>query len=102
VLHVDLYGTALVLELFGNVIARGGSGVVISSQSGQRSPALTVEQNRALALTPTDELLALPLLQLDQVQDSLHAYQMSKRAAWLIRREGSRDQVRDAVRVRSG
>ena len=59
ILKVDLYGTALVLEEFGNVIARGGSGVVIASQSGHRLPALTAEQNRALATTPTDELLAL-------------------------------------------
>jgi NAD(P)-dependent dehydrogenase (short-subunit alcohol dehydrogenase family) len=79
ILHVDLYGTALVLEEFGSVIARGGSGVVISSQSGHRLPALSVEQNRALALTPTEELLQLPFLQLDQVKDSLHAYQLSKR-----------------------
>jgi len=80
ILEVDLYGTALVLEEFGNVIARGGSGVVISSQSGHRLPSLTVEQNRALAATPTDDLLGLPFLQLDQVKDSLHAYQLSKRA----------------------
>ncbi|HWJ20977.1 MAG TPA: SDR family oxidoreductase [Gemmatimonadaceae bacterium] len=79
VLRVDLYGTALVLEEFGDVIARGGSGVVISSQSGHRLPALSPEQNRALALTPTEELLKLPFLQLDQVKDSLHAYQLSKR-----------------------
>lgn len=79
VLRVDLYGTALVLEEFGNVIARGGSGVVISSQSGHRLPALSLEQNRALALTPTEELLQLPFLQLDQVKDSLDAYQLSKR-----------------------
>jgi NAD(P)-dependent dehydrogenase (short-subunit alcohol dehydrogenase family) len=31
ILKVDLYGTALVLEEFGNVIARGGAGVVIAS-----------------------------------------------------------------------
>jgi NAD(P)-dependent dehydrogenase (short-subunit alcohol dehydrogenase family) len=80
ILHVDLYGTAVVLDEVGNVIARGGSGVVISSQSGHRPPALTVEQNRALAMTPVEQLLALPFLQLDQVQDSLHAYQLSKRA----------------------
>lgn len=80
ILHVDLYGTALVLEEFGAVIARGGAGVVISSQSGHRLPALTVEQNRALALTPTEELLELPFLQLDQIKDSLDAYQLSKRA----------------------
>ena len=79
ILKVDLYGTALVLEAFGNVIARGGSGVVIASQSGHRLPPLTVEQNRALATTPVEELLALPFLQPDQVKDSLHAYQLSKR-----------------------
>ena len=41
ILRVDLYGTAVVLEEFGNVIAIGGSGVVISSQSGHRLPPLT-------------------------------------------------------------
>lgn len=79
ILKVDLYGTALVLEEFGAVIARGGAGIVIASQSGHRLPALTPEQNRALATTPTDELLALAMLQPDQVRDSLHAYQLSKR-----------------------
>jgi NAD(P)-dependent dehydrogenase (short-subunit alcohol dehydrogenase family) len=79
ILKVDLYGTALVLEEFGNVIARGGSCVVIASQSGHRLPALTAEQNAALATTPADALLTLPMLQPDQVRDSLHAYQISKR-----------------------
>jgi len=79
ILKVDLFGTALVLEEFGNVIARGGSGVVIASQSGHRLPALTAEQNKALATTPVDELLGLPFLQSDHVTDSLHAYQLSKR-----------------------
>lgn len=79
ILKVDLYGTALVLEEFGNVIARGGAGVVISSQSGHRLPALTSEQNKALAITPADELLTLPMLQPNQVTDSLLAYQLSKR-----------------------
>ena len=79
ILKVDLYGTALVLEEFGNVIADGGSAVVISSQSGHRLPPLPVEQNKALATTPVEALLALPFLQPDQVKDSLHAYQLSKR-----------------------
>lgn len=79
ILKVDLFGTALVLEEFGNVIARGGSGVVIASQSGHRLPPLTVEQNALLATTPADNLLGLPLLQPDQIKDSLHAYQISKR-----------------------
>ena len=79
ILKVDLYGTALVLEAFGDVIARGGAGVVIASQSGHRLPALTPDQNIALATTPTEALLALAMLQPDQVKDSLHAYQISKR-----------------------
>ncbi len=79
ILKVDLYGTALVLEEFGNVIAPGGAGVVIASQSGHRLPPLSVEENKALATTPVDELLALPMLQPDQIKDSLHAYQISKR-----------------------
>ena len=79
ILHVDLYGTAVVLEEFGNVIAKGGSAVVIASQSGHRLPALMQEQNKALATTPIEELLSLPFLQLDKVTDPLNAYQLSKR-----------------------
>ena len=79
ILKVDLYGTALVLEEFGNVIARGGAGVIIASQSGHRLGALTVEEDKLLALTPADELLALPMLQPDKITDPLHAYQTSKR-----------------------
>jgi NAD(P)-dependent dehydrogenase (short-subunit alcohol dehydrogenase family) len=79
ILKVDLYGTALVLEEFGAVIARGGAGIVIASQSGHRLPPLSAEQNALLATTPTEELLGLSMLQLAQVKDSLHAYQLSKR-----------------------
>jgi NAD(P)-dependent dehydrogenase (short-subunit alcohol dehydrogenase family) len=79
ILKVDLYGTALVLEEFGNVIECGGSGVVIASQSRHRLPPLSVEQNKALATAPVEELLSLPFLQPDRVADSLHAYQISKR-----------------------
>jgi NAD(P)-dependent dehydrogenase (short-subunit alcohol dehydrogenase family) len=79
ILAVDLYGTALVLEEFGSVIAPGGSCVVIASMSGHRLPALSAEQDKALATTPADDLLALAMLQPDQVADSLHAYQVSKR-----------------------
>ncbi len=79
ILKVDLYGTALLLEEFGNVIAPGGSCVVISSQSGHRLPALTAEQDKALATTPVEELLALPMLQPDRITDTLYAYQIAKR-----------------------
>lgn len=79
IFQVDLYGTALILEEFGNVIENGGSGVVIASQSGHRLPSLTPGQDKALATTPTEELLALPFLQSDAVDGSLYAYQLSKR-----------------------
>lgn len=77
ILQVDLYGTSVLLEEFGRVIAPGGSGVVISSQSGHRLPALPQEQNEALATTSVDELLELPFLK--AIDDTLKAYQYSKR-----------------------
>ena len=79
ILKVDLYGTAVLMEEVGKVIAKGGTGVVISSQSGHRMPALTPEQDRALAMTPTEELLSLDFLQPDKIRDTLHAYQLAKR-----------------------
>ena len=77
ILRVDLYGTSVLLEEFGKVIAEGGSGVIISSQSGHRLPALPQEQNEALATTPVDKLLELPFLK--EINDTLKAYQYSKR-----------------------
>lgn len=77
ILQVDLYGTSVLLEEFGKVIAQGGSGIIISSQSGHRLPALPQEQNDALAMTPCDELLQLPFLR--EITDTLKAYQYSKR-----------------------
>jgi NAD(P)-dependent dehydrogenase (short-subunit alcohol dehydrogenase family) len=79
ILAVDLYGTALVLEEFGNVVAQGGAGVVIASQSGHRLDALTEQQNTALATAPVEELLHLPFKQPEQVTDPLNAYQLAKR-----------------------
>jgi hypothetical protein len=60
----------MLLEEFGNVIARGGAGVVIASQSGHRLDTLTAEQDAALATTPADELLTLPMLQPDAAHGS--------------------------------
>ena len=80
ILKVDLYGTAVLMEEVRKVIVPGGSGVVISSQSGFRMPALTAEQDRALAMTPIEELLDLDFLQPDQIENTLHAYQLAKRA----------------------
>lgn len=79
ILKVDLYGTAVLLEEAGKVMKEGGVGVTISSQSGFRMPALTAKEDELLATTPADELLALTMLQPENIRDTLHAYQMAKR-----------------------
>lgn len=79
ILKVDLYGTAVLLEEIGKVIKEGGVGVTISSQSGHRMPALSIEVDEELATTPTEELLELEVLQAANIRDTLHAYQMAKR-----------------------
>lgn len=79
ILKVDLYGTAILLEEVGKVIAPGGAGVTISSQSGHRMPALGTETDELLATTPAEALLALDILQSANIRDTLHAYQLAKR-----------------------
>ena len=79
ILKVDLYGTAVLLEEVGRVIAEGGVGVTISSQSGWRMPALTAEQDAQLAAAPAEELLSLDFLRPENIRDTLHAYQLAKR-----------------------
>lgn len=95
ILKVDLYGTAMLLEEFGKIIATGGSAVVVSSQSGYRLPALTPEQDAQLAITPADELLDLPFVK--SVDDTLQADQISKRSSSLrVRGEAPRWGARGA------
>jgi NAD(P)-dependent dehydrogenase (short-subunit alcohol dehydrogenase family) len=79
ILKVDLYGTAVLLEEVGKIIASGGVGVTISSQSGHRMPQLGTEIDEQLATTPTEELLSLEVLRPENIKDTLHAYQMAKR-----------------------
>ncbi|MGN1023792.1 MAG: SDR family oxidoreductase [Lachnospiraceae bacterium] len=79
ILKVDLYGTAVLMEEVRKVIAKGGAGVIISSQSGFRMKQLTPEQDRALAMTPTEDLLKLDFLQPDHIENTLKAYQLAKR-----------------------
>lgn len=79
ILKVDLYGTAVLLEEIGKVIKEGGVGVTISSQSGHRMEALGALIDEQLAMTPTEQLLSLDVLQPKNIKDTLHAYQLAKR-----------------------
>ena len=68
ILKTDLYGTAVLLEEVGKVIAEGGSGIIISSQSGHRLEH-SARIERQLAMTPTEELLSLPFFK--RITDTL-------------------------------
>ncbi|WP_406327042.1 SDR family oxidoreductase [Streptomyces sp. NBC_00203] len=80
ILHVDLLGTAYVLDAFARVVAPGGAGIVVASMAGHRESPYEREIEHALATTPTDQLLALPFLKSDQIGTTVHAYALSKRA----------------------
>lgn len=79
-LQVDLVGTVYVLEAFGKVIAEGGAGIHISSMAGHMIPALGAETDKALMVTPANELMTLPILQAANVPNTTYAYCLSKRA----------------------
>lgn len=79
ILKVDLYGTAVLLEEVGKVIKEGGVGVTISSQSGKRMAQLGNEIDEQLATTEAEELLNLDVLKVENIKDTLHAYQLAKR-----------------------
>jgi NAD(P)-dependent dehydrogenase (short-subunit alcohol dehydrogenase family) len=80
VLAVDLYGSAVVFEEFRRVIAPGGAGLIISSMAGHMAAPLSKEDDHALAFTPADELLALPVLSGEAIPNSMVAYIVSKQA----------------------
>ena len=80
ILHVDLLGTAFILDAFARVIAPGGAGIVVASMAGHRESPYERDIEHGLATTPTSELLALPFLQPDKIGSTVHAYALSKRA----------------------
>ncbi|MFD6275130.1 SDR family oxidoreductase [Streptomyces sp. NPDC060209] len=80
ILHVDLVGTAMVLDAFARVVAPGGAGLVIASMAGHRESHWAPEIEHALATAETAELLALPFLQPGRIGSTVHAYALSKRA----------------------
>ena len=79
IIDLDLIGTSYALDAFGPVMAKGGAGLVVSSQAGWMGH-FTEEEENTLALTPTDELRDLPMLQPDVVTGSGKAYIVAKRA----------------------
>ncbi|HUH70975.1 MAG TPA: SDR family oxidoreductase [Mycobacterium sp.] len=101
ILAVDLLGTALVLQEFGEVIAEGGAGVVIASMAGHMFPPLTVEQEHALAHTPASELLGLEFVSPQKVTDPGIAYGIAKQANHIRVRAASAQWGRRGARINS-
>ncbi len=80
ILRVDLLGTALVLEAFGQVVSPGGAAVVVASMAGHMAGGLDAASERALAATPAQDLLDLPFLVPIAAGDPGPAYSVAKRA----------------------
>jgi len=100
ILRVNLLGTALVLDAFEPVIAPGGAGVVVASLSGHLHPALSADEERQLATTPTGDLLGVPCAAADR-HNMVTAYGLSKRANQLRVRAAARTWGRRGARLNS-
>jgi len=81
ILNVDLVGVALMLEIFGPIVAPGAAGVVISSSSGYLTPAFSPEQEAAIRGASPEELTSLEMFSADALRNSPGmAYGVAKRA----------------------
>ena len=99
-IKLDLIGSAYALDAFGEVMAKGGAGILISSQTGYMLPQpLTNEEEYALTMTPADELSQLPMLQSNVIVNSGIAYIMSKRANQLRVRKAAIDWGKRGARI---
>ena len=78
IVHVDLVGTALMLDVFGRVIAPGGAGVFVASMAGSMA-SLDPDLERRLATTPAAELADLSELSAEALGDAATAYVTAKR-----------------------
>ena len=99
-IKLDLIGSAYALDAFGEVMAKDGAGILISSQTGYMLPQpLTNEEEYALTMTPADELAQLPMLQPNVIVNSGIAYIMSKRANQLRVRKAAIDWGKRGARI---
>jgi NAD(P)-dependent dehydrogenase (short-subunit alcohol dehydrogenase family) len=78
IVAVDVVGTALVLDAFERHVQTGTVAVCIASMAGTMT-TLPPDVLRVLAVTPTDELAALPVLDPDSMVPGI-AYGVAKRA----------------------
>ncbi len=78
ILTLDMVGTGYAIDAFGRVMAAGGAGLVISSQTGYMYP-IPNEIELEFLQTPTEQLINLPFIRETALQRSGIAYMIAKR-----------------------
>ena len=78
ILKLDMVGTGYAVDAFGKVMAKGGAGLIISSQTGYMYPVPYEEEQKILG-TPTDRLMDLTFIRETAMQNSGLAYMIAKR-----------------------
>ena len=78
IVNLDMVGTGYALDAFGEVMAPGGAGLIISSQTGYMYP-IPYETEQEILNTPTEQLMDLPFIRDVALQNSGTAYMIAKR-----------------------
>ena len=78
ILALDMVGTGYAVDAFGEVMAKGGAGLIISSQTGYMFP-IPNDIELEILKTPTEELMDLPFIQETAMSNSGLAYMIAKR-----------------------
>ena len=78
IIALDMVGTGYAVDAFGKVMAPGGAGLIISSQTGYMYP-IPYETEQQLLNTPTEKLTELPIVKDIAMQNSGWAYMVAKR-----------------------
>ena len=77
ILNLDMVGTGYAVDAFGEVMAKGGAGLIISSQTGYMCP-IPNEVELEILKTPTEKLLDVPFIKETATNSGL-AYMIAKR-----------------------
>ena len=78
ILELDMVGTGYAVDAFGKVMAKGGAGLIVSSQTGYMYP-IPYEEEQKILNTPTEELMELPFIKETAMLNSGLAYMIAKR-----------------------
>lgn len=78
ILALDMVGTGYAVDAFGKVMAKGGAGLIVSSQTGYMYP-IPYETELEILNTPTEQLMDLPIIRETAMQRSGIAYMIAKR-----------------------